>query len=134
MRIRVHSAVLMIFRYCFGVMSDAHDLDPDSTPRPTEDMVRERYLVPGAPAPTLTAVKDFIRFYIATSQPRIDVVPTVDSMNSIAEWLFAGFTRVTGTVTDAKERSEVYTVSLAVKASLVDQSGVPNFYSGYEER
>jgi hypothetical protein len=77
MRIPVHSAVLIIFRYCFGVISDTHDLDPDSTPRPTEDMVRERYLGPGAPAPTLTAVKDCIRFYIATCRPRITHVLTV---------------------------------------------------------
>jgi hypothetical protein len=37
--------------------------------------------------------------------------PTVDSVNTVAEWFFAGFTRVTGTETDPEERSEVYHVS-----------------------
>jgi hypothetical protein len=37
--------------------------------------------------------------------------PTIDSINTIAEWFFAGFTRVTGTDTNERERSEVYDVS-----------------------
>ena len=31
-------------------------------------------------------------------------------MVAVAEWFFAGFTRVTGTDTDDKERSEVFNV------------------------
>lgn len=58
-------------------------------------------------------VKDFVRFYVSTSRPRLDAHrPTVDSINTVVEWFFAGFTRVTGTETVEKERSEVYHVSL----------------------
>jgi hypothetical protein len=39
----------------------------------------------------------FFGFYIATSCGRIVVKPTVDSINTNAEWFFASFTRVTGT-------------------------------------
>lgn len=37
--------------------------------------------------------------------------PAVDFINIVTEWFFAGFTRVTGTETDAEQRSEVYNVS-----------------------
>jgi hypothetical protein len=74
-------------------------------------MARAEYLQLGAPAPTLKFVKDLVRFYISISRPVLSDVPTVDSINSIAEWFFAGFTRVTGTPTDAAERSEVDGVS-----------------------
>ena len=66
-------------------------------------------------APDLATVKDFIRFYIATSKPQLNKEgkrPTADSINIAAEWFFAGFTRVTGTDTDKEERSEVYNVRL----------------------
>ena len=78
---------------------------------PDEDAVHREHLCEGAPAPALAIVKDFLRFYIATSRPRLDELPTVDSINIVAEWFFAGFTRVTGTDTDEGERSEVYNVS-----------------------
>lgn len=44
-----------------------------------------------------------MRFYIAISTPTFDENFTVESVNTIAEWFFAGFTRVTGTRTDAEE-------------------------------
>ena len=37
---------------------------------------------------------------------------TVDSVNTHAEWFFAGFSRVTWTPTDKDDRSEVYNVSV----------------------
>jgi hypothetical protein len=37
--------------------------------------------------------------------------PTVDSINTNAEWFFAGFTRITGTEINEKDRAEVYRVS-----------------------
>jgi hypothetical protein len=57
-------------------------------------------------APDLATIKDFFRFYIATSSGRIVVKPTVDSINTNAEWFFAGFTRVTGTEINEKDSPE----------------------------
>ncbi|KAF7503418.1 hypothetical protein GJ744_003901 [Endocarpon pusillum] len=72
------------------------------------EMQKDTCLRPGVEAPDLVHVKDFIRFYISTSNPRLAKRPTVDSINTTAEWFFAGFTRAIGTKTDAEERSEVY--------------------------
>ena len=80
-------------------------------PLPTAQAAHEQCLRAGIAAPDLATVKDFIRFYVATSSPKIADVPTVDSINTVAEWFFAGFNRVTGTDTDEEERSEVYNVS-----------------------
>jgi hypothetical protein len=81
---------------------------------PSEEEVRQSCLGPGVEAPDLVKVKDFTRFYIATSRPRImkkEKKPTVDSINSILEFFFAGFTSITGTETNGEDRSEVYDVS-----------------------
>jgi hypothetical protein len=94
--------------YLSGLEEDAAQC---GLPLPTEETAREQCLRPGAEAPDLVAVKDFLRFYITTSHPRLAEKPTADSMNTVAEWFFAGFTRVTGTETDAKQRSEVFNVS-----------------------
>ncbi|KAL2440885.1 hypothetical protein ABEF95_008226 [Exophiala dermatitidis] len=77
-------------------------------PPPDEATARERCLGEGVDAPDLATVKDFLRFYVATSRGKIVKQPTADSLNTFAEWFFAGFTRVTGTPTDADEKSEVY--------------------------
>jgi hypothetical protein len=82
-------------------------------PLPDEEIARQHWLQPGVAAPELETVKDFIRFYIATSRPQLAAVPTVDSINTVVEWFFGGFTRVTGTDTNEEERSEVYDVSTA---------------------
>jgi hypothetical protein len=73
-------------------------------------------------------IKDFFRFYVATSHPRIDNVPTVDSIYSITEFFFAGFTRVIETVLPEDIRSEVYSVRVflvyaSLRASLTIGSG-----------
>jgi hypothetical protein len=69
-------------------------------------MAREQYLGRKVPAPNLATVKDSLRFYIHTSEPRIDShAPTVDSMKAVGEWFFVGFERVTGTATDDTERT-----------------------------
>ena len=60
--------------------------------------------------PDLETTKDFLRFYISTSRPVISTKPTVDSINTVAEWFFAGFTCVTGTETIEADRKEVYNV------------------------
>lgn len=83
-------------------------------PLPSEEMAREQCLRPGITAPDLVTVKDFIRFYIATSRPQLASVPTADSINTVAEWFFAGFTRVTGADTAEEERREVYNVRQAL--------------------
>ena len=59
----------------------------------------------------LATVKDFLRFHAAASKGKIKEKITSDSLNTFAEWFFAGFSRVTDTQTDADDRSEVYDVS-----------------------
>jgi hypothetical protein len=54
-----------------------------------EGAARERWLRRDIEAPNLGSVKDFLRFYIATSQPQLTDKPTVDSINTVAEWFFA---------------------------------------------
>src|SRR5271163_1692156 len=78
-------------------------------PTPDEACIRQPCLREGVDAPDLATVKEFFRFYIATSCGRIVATPTVDLTNSIAEF-FGGFTRVTGTATNEKARGEVYNV------------------------
>jgi len=63
-------------------------------------------------------VKDFVRFYIATSHPQIRKIPTSDSINSVVEWFFGGFTRVIGTETVRDDRSEAYNVSSHIPTPL----------------
>ena len=62
-------------------------------------------------APDLETVKELLRFHISTSRGKIVSEPTADSVNAFAEWLFTGLARVTWTLTDAQDRSEVYHVS-----------------------
>jgi hypothetical protein len=90
-----------------------------------EKTIRREHLGAGATAPDLATVKDFLRFYIATSQPRLDADrPTVDFVNIMAEWFFAGFTRVTGTDRDEEERIEVYNVRLSSAGSSVASQNI----------
>ena len=73
---------------------------------------REYCLRSGVEVPDLATVKDFLRFYAASSDPRIDQdLMTTDSLGTVAEWFFAIFTRVTGTVVQEGDESEVYHVS-----------------------
>ena len=66
---------------------------------------------------------DFLRLYSATSRPMLADAPTVNSINTVAERGFAGFTHVTGIDTYKEEGSEVYNVSLFPDSScLVDAS------------
>jgi hypothetical protein len=47
-----------------------------------------------------------------TSDPRLDEeISTVDSLNSVAEWFFAGFARIKKTEIVEEDRKEVYHVS-----------------------
>ncbi|MCJ1254627.1 hypothetical protein MMC24_002442, partial [Lignoscripta atroalba] len=67
-------------------------------------------LVQDAPPPNLATIKDFLRFHIAISQGRIDEEGriTADSVNTFAEWFFAGWARVTGNTVDEDDRKAVY--------------------------
>jgi hypothetical protein len=53
-----------------------------------------------------------LRFHIAASRENIgdEERLTTGSLNTFAEWFFAGFARLTGMPTDEGERSEVYHV------------------------
>lgn len=77
-------------------------------------MARKHCFGEGVEPPVLATVKVFFRFYVAISRGKIVTQPTADSVNTFAEWFFAGFTRVTGTSTDAQERSKVYHVSYRI--------------------
>lgn len=100
-----------LYRYVLWRLAEMEeDRRQRGLPVPTEDDVRAQYLCSGVQTPDLATIKDFFRFYIATSFPRLTDKPTVDSMNTIAEWFFAAFKRATGTAIPADNRSEVYGV------------------------
>lgn len=104
-----HSTLTLSFRWHLKTMRD--DCERKGLPAPDEDTARGQFLGKGVPAPDLVTVKDFLRFYAATSHPQIDKErPTADAICTVGEWFFAGFTRVTGTETKAEDRSEVYYV------------------------
>jgi hypothetical protein len=80
-------------------------------PPPGEEMAREHCLRPKIDASDLKTVKDFMRFYAVTSDPKLDEeVSTVDSLNTVAEWFFAGFARVSRSERLQEDRKEVYYV------------------------
>ena len=74
------------------------------------ETVRARVLCPSAPAPSTVNVKDFFRFYVKQSKGLINKHASVESVVTNAEWFYAGFTRVTGTPTLDKDRTEVFWV------------------------
>lgn len=62
------------------------DYEQRGLPRPNEDMARSQYLDKDTPTPDLLTVKDFFRFYAATSHPKIDKAkPTADAICTVAE-------------------------------------------------
>ena len=81
-------------------------------PAPDEAVVRELVLAKNVEAPDLATVKDFLRFKAAAGKGMIVEQTTCDSLNTFAEWLFAGFTHVTDTEINKEDRSEVYDVSI----------------------
>lgn len=69
----------------------------------------------GLPPLDLATIKDFLRFIASVSDGIIDdetELVTVDSMNTFAEWFFAGFARVTGNRIEEEDRRAVYSVSI----------------------
>jgi len=68
----------------------------------------------GLPPLDLVTIKDFLRFVVSVSDGTIDEGQkrvTVDSLNTCAEWFFAGFARVTGNPIDEEDRTAVYHIS-----------------------
>ena len=80
--------------------------------------VRERVLRKNVEAPDLATVKDFLRFHVATSKNKIQEEVTCDSLNTFAEWFFAGFSRVTDTPTNDDDRREIYDISTSSSIQL----------------
>jgi len=80
-------------------------------PVPDEAAVRAQVLKKDVEALDLATMKDFFCFHAAVSKGKIVEKMTSDSLNTFAEWFFAGFSRVTGTPTNEDDRSEVYNVS-----------------------
>lgn len=72
--------------------------------------VEARSLQEGLPPLHLATIKDFLRFIVASSRRTEKVI--FDSMNAFAEWLFAGFSRVTGNRLDEGDRRAVFNVSV----------------------
>ncbi len=67
-------------------------------PLPDEDSPRSQHLGKEVLAPDLLIVKEFFRFYIATSKAQIDNDKlTADSICMVTEWFFTEFMRVSGT-------------------------------------
>lgn len=92
-------------------------------PPPNMDVARAECLRKGVEAPSLAEMKDFFRFYAATSTPQIVEVPTAESLVSVAEWFFPAFTRETGTETSEEDRSEVFSW---IRTTLVEEGVVAN--------
>lgn len=78
------------------------------SPTPSKEEVRSKCRDTDTKLPDLAIVKDFLRFYIHTSQPGLTTSTTTDLMRTICEWFFAGFARVTKTAVPDDVKSEVY--------------------------
>ncbi|GKT92451.1 hypothetical protein Ct61P_10301 [Colletotrichum tofieldiae] len=87
-----------------GIAEKSNAAPPDFT------TTRAFVLRENAPAPSMTEVKDFFRFYIASSCGRIteNGRPTTESMVSRAEAFYRAFKHETGTETDPQQHTEIY--------------------------
>jgi hypothetical protein len=52
--------------------------------------------------PDLASMKDFLHFYIIISWSQLTERPTVDFINIVVEWFFAGFAQVISIETNTK--------------------------------
>lgn len=95
---------------------------------PSEGEVHTQFLGRSVKLPNLATLKDFLHFYIATSQPRFASKTTTDPIGTVTEWFFTGFTRITGTVSlmTCGRRSTKYvfpSIYAYLKRTLVASSG-----------
>ena len=59
----------------------------------------------------LATIKSFLRYHVAINRGRTDDERiTVDSVNTFAEWSFAGFARVTDNLINEEDRRAVHDV------------------------
>ena len=58
-------------------------------------------------ASDLTTVKDFLRFYAVKGKSKVVEQITYDSLDSVMEWLFSGFTCVIDTEIRTTERKSI---------------------------
>jgi hypothetical protein len=75
-----------------------------------EATTRERVFRMNVEIPDLATLKDFFHFVAASSKGMIVEQSTAKLLNTFGKWFFAGVSRVTGTPTDADDRSEVFNV------------------------
>lgn len=95
-----------------GKNGDTGDLPSDNDAAADACSMKARSLREGLPPPDLATIKDFLRFHVAISRGRIDDErTTVNSVNTFAEWFFAGFARFTGSLISEEDRRAVYDVS-----------------------
>lgn len=67
------------------------DIVQRGLPASSEEAVRKQYLQPGVEAADLTAGNDFVRFYIATTRPRLIEQSIMDSiLRPLARGAFSG--------------------------------------------
>ncbi|KAL4958731.1 uncharacterized protein BDV14DRAFT_186161 [Aspergillus stella-maris] len=71
--------------------------------------LRDGGLQKGHPVPDLATIKDFVRFYISSTNGILSLRPTKSSVLNFAERFFAGFTRITKSIFDKKDTQDVFT-------------------------
>lgn len=74
-----------------------------------DERLRDEGLQEGHPVPDAT-VKDFVRFYISSTDGILTLRPTKSSVLNFAERFFAGYTRITKSVFDKKDTQDVFKV------------------------
>jgi hypothetical protein len=62
------------------------------------------------PAPDIVTIKDFVRFYISSTDGILSLRPTKSSVLNFAERFFAGFTRIAKSIFDKKDTQDVFMV------------------------
>ncbi|KAL4861450.1 hypothetical protein BDV12DRAFT_208024 [Aspergillus spectabilis] len=83
--------------------------------------LRDKGLQKGHPVPDLAMIKDFVRFYISSTDRILSLRPTKSSVLNFAEQFFAGFTRITKSIFDKKDTQDVFTF---IKKRLVKEEKV----------
>lgn len=74
------------------------------------DVKEIKPLCQGSTPLDITTLKDFFRFHVGLAKALIADTTTADSVNTTAEWFFAGFQRVTGNEYSSEDRSAIYHV------------------------